>query len=482
MWIRFRRQSKIKKKLKVIASNLDEIQLAIMQIPKAKRNIFLKAISGKAAGLASMHGITTTISTFGFASTGTAIASLSGAAQLNATMYAIGGVVGGGVFAGGIILALAGIGIGFGLRNFLGNLWYGSERKNSSLNADEMRIRELCASLSHSINEYLEDHKKQNTKFEIEDVKSFLTSGIDPLISLIKNSEQTINNNLRIGARRGFKYAFKKIVSNKESLEQDLSVPAMKFVPTIKFSFLNFQENQTKENLLSSASVCFLVFTYKLLSHKEINLSYHEDLILAAFRRSAERFENASPEEIREYITQLEPNAVTGWFSNAKGIYHELLWADRENKDGDPLMARLFENTNHAGSDIEFVIDGDVVKEVQFKAVADPESIARHFERYPDIEVYATTEVANEVSEIYSNVTDSGFSLKDIDNDMKEFMFPGNSDIVQDAEAGALIGLLVSVLKNRRGSPSFKNKIKDTLKHSAVGGSTAIALEYVLFG
>jgi hypothetical protein len=38
MWIRFRRQSKIKKKLKVIASNLDEIQLAIMQIPKAKRN------------------------------------------------------------------------------------------------------------------------------------------------------------------------------------------------------------------------------------------------------------------------------------------------------------------------------------------------------------------------------------------------------------------------------------------------------------
>ena len=46
----------------------------------------------------------------------------------------------------------------------------------------------------------------------------------------------------------------------------------------------------------------------------------------------------------------------------------------------------------------------------------------------------------------------------------------------------AFIGLLVSVLKNRRGSPSFKIKIKDTLKHSAVGGSTAIALEYVLFG
>ena len=146
------------------------------------------------------------------------------------------------------------------------------------------------------------------------------------------------------------------------------------------------------------------------------------------------------------------------------------------------MTAKLFEETNHPGSDIEFIIDGNVVKEVQFKAVSDPESIAEHFEKYPDIEVYATTEVARKVKDIFENVKDSGFSLDEIDKETTDFIFPENSDMIPDAEAGAAIGLFIAALKNRKGSKSFRNKIKESLKLGTIGTSTAVALEYLLFG
>ena len=53
MWIRFRRQSKIKKKLKVIASNLDEIQLTITKTAPNKATLISvfpnKTVADKAA-------------------------------------------------------------------------------------------------------------------------------------------------------------------------------------------------------------------------------------------------------------------------------------------------------------------------------------------------------------------------------------------------------------------------------------------------
>ena len=151
----FKKQKIVIKHLNELLKLLGELQLCILQVPSKKKSIFLKIFSAKGSGVVTMSALSTGVSTFGAASTGTAIATLSGAAKVSATMAAIGSVVGGGMAAGGVVLALTGFGAGIVLRNTLGNLWYGKERKVLDLSADEIRIRELCSSLSYVINEYL---------------------------------------------------------------------------------------------------------------------------------------------------------------------------------------------------------------------------------------------------------------------------------------------------------------------------------------
>ena len=78
--------------------------------------------------------------------------------------------------------------------------------------------------------------------------------------------------------------------------------------------------------------------------------------------------------------------------SNVKGILHELLVERAENLNGDKITVRLFQEVNHSGAAIEFLIDGGVVLEMQIKAVQSPASI-EYFSRHPDTEVLATSEI-----------------------------------------------------------------------------------------
>lgn len=70
------------------------------------------AVAAKMAGAGIATGLLGLVSTFGTASTGTAIASLSGAAQSTATLYAVGSWVGGGVAWGAAITGGVGIVVG----------------------------------------------------------------------------------------------------------------------------------------------------------------------------------------------------------------------------------------------------------------------------------------------------------------------------------------------------------------------------------
>ena len=55
------------------------------------------------------------------------------------------------------------------------------------------------------------------------------------------------------------------------------------------------------------------------------------------------------------------------------------------------------------------MVDGEVISQVQLKAIMDKSLILEHFEKYPDIDVYATSEVASQL-----DVKDSGFSNRDL--------------------------------------------------------------------
>ncbi|RLA83789.1 MAG: hypothetical protein DRG78_03340 [Epsilonproteobacteria bacterium] len=94
-------------------------------------------------------------------------------------------------------------------------------------------------------------------------------------------------------------------------------------------------------------------------------------------------------------IQTLEPNQIEGLHSNIKGIYHEIRFAYEENMD-DEYIVELFTATNHAGADVRIIntLTGDV-QEVQLKATEYLSYIKKHNERYEDIDVFATSEVAS---------------------------------------------------------------------------------------
>ncbi len=70
------------------------------------------ALTAKMAGAGASAGLLGLVSTFGTASTGTAIAGLSGAAQSTATLYWVGSWVGGNVAVGALLTGGLAIGIG----------------------------------------------------------------------------------------------------------------------------------------------------------------------------------------------------------------------------------------------------------------------------------------------------------------------------------------------------------------------------------
>ena len=164
-----------------------------------------------------------------------------------------------------------------------------------------------------------------------------------------------------------------------------------------------------------SAAVAVAVTLHQLIAGKTSGWTPDQKLVIAALRRSAARLHGASDAELGDYLRPMSSVQVQGVASNVKGILHEMLVMQAENADGDDILAQIFEATNHPGADLEFVMDGDVVGEVQLKAVQDPGAIIEHFSRYPDIEVLATSEAYRALGGLFGDsVADSGISNVEI--------------------------------------------------------------------
>ena len=125
------------------------------------------AALGTAGGFAAAGITTTAVMALGTASTGTAIATLSGAAATNAALAALGGgsiaVGGGGMALGASVLGAATLGVGLlvggVIFNFTGNsLTEKADEVRQEVNKAEEQINKIC--------EYLDDLKNYCTKFE----------------------------------------------------------------------------------------------------------------------------------------------------------------------------------------------------------------------------------------------------------------------------------------------------------------------------
>ncbi|MEP1614643.1 MAG: hypothetical protein ABJL72_22320 [Roseobacter sp.] len=114
-----------------------------------------------------------------------------------------------------------------------------------------------------------------------------------------------------------------------------------------------------------------LAFTFqRLLEDKLSALSLESDLVLDSLRRSTNKLENASARDLSDYVQSLSPAQLNCVVSNTKGIYHEILFVEMHNVNGDVENAEIMKATNFPGANVQFFLDDEVVREVQFKAVS----------------------------------------------------------------------------------------------------------------
>jgi len=123
------------------------VEASVRQRSSRRTRVLLNTVFGKTAGALSIAGTTASIGALGTASTGTAIATLSGAASTSATLYWIGSTVGLGVAAGGMLLGGAGIGVGVAAGIAGRKKLIGKPRTDTDLQDYEVDLLSACSAL-----------------------------------------------------------------------------------------------------------------------------------------------------------------------------------------------------------------------------------------------------------------------------------------------------------------------------------------------
>lgn len=407
--------------------------------------------TAKVTSVAASAGIFGLVSTLGTAGTGTAIGTLSGAASTSATLAWIGGLVGGGMAAGAIILPAVGIAAGAATTMVIRKKFFNQRRTLADLEVFEKEILFAADSLLRPLSAITRGEQSHPTQIEL---KIFAHEGLRPLLRLIHA------HLFRLTSQQGKRpemdhfastlspkcYAalvrhFKSVRKQEAMLSQPKRLPASKwFRKFLADMFHSKVRGQKKVGLTTHLSSVALTVTFqRLLSDKITAFNLEQDLVLDALRRSKSDLENASVEVLANYVQGLSRQELRGVVSNTKGIYHEMLFVQAFNSEHPGMTARLMEATNYPGVDVQFMMQGDVMGEVQLKAVSSPALVHEHLRRYPDIEIMVTEEMAA----VIDGVDSSGFRNADISRDVANRMFElkgeGFLDEVSD-------GLLTSAL------------------------------------
>lgn len=96
-----------------------------------------------------------------------------------------------------------------------------------------------------------------------------------------------------------------------------------------------------------SAAVAIAVTLGQLLAGQRTGWSPDQEMVLDAMRRSTKALAEASEDVLAAYFSSLSAEQTQGVISNVKGIFHEMLVAAADNGDGDNVIAKQFELTNH---------------------------------------------------------------------------------------------------------------------------------------
>lgn len=396
---------------------LQALQDALLRVEKGTATRRTAQIAAKlGTTYASASALFGAASFFGTASTGTAIATLSGAAFTNAALAWLGGSV----FVGGFVVfavpLLAGGVAWVGTKRAWQKWGSGNPRSTDELDAQE---KVVVHGIDCLLNPLTLDRDKEANNLPECVYYSIWKGSLTPLIEVVEAKLE--------GAYTDWPFFAKRRV--RKTLEE-----------------LKHLKTKAEGNLATTASIPLGVFAATLLQTFGGNYDYtgEQQLVIEAFRRSANRLADATPSEISTYLSGMDASQRRGALSNIKGIYHEMVYVQEENLDGDEWRAELMLDVNHPGSDVlKFNTKTGEIKEIQLKAVEDRSTIERHYERYEGIDLEATEEVAEN-----AGVASSGFS-----NEKLTQSVDGAVRIIEHEESAAAIaedaleaGLIASVI------------------------------------
>lgn len=377
----------------------------------------VKGVSGKLGFAGTGAGIFSVASLLGTASTGTAIGSLSGAAFTNAALA----FVGGSMFVGSIIIGVASIAGGLGA--VIGAGWAyrkfaGEKREKSELDEQEQRILDVCLSLAVAFRE----QNNSGAGLDTISAKAVYGEALKPLCEELLECKYRASS-WPILARRNLY----KAIDNIQNIT-------------------GYLYNWSKKHPNVTVGIVSVVIL-QLLSDDIPNFNEQEEFVLEALRRSNHDLTNATEIELASYIQDMNPAQLSGLSNNVKGIYHELLYQNKENTDGDQYIVEIFDATNHAGSDIRIINTvTDDVKEVQLKATKYISYIKEHNEKYENIEVFATEEVAN----LDPSIMSTGFSNTELNEEVLSVVSGLNDYDDPSALSSMSIAGMVTLARNAK--------------------------------
>lgn len=411
----------------------------------------LAGVLGSAGATAGVFGIA---SLFGTASTGTAIASLSGAAFNAAALAWIGGSMATGAWIVGGLALLGAIGGRFAMRRVLGK-----KRKYKNLDQREQRVIDTCLLTATAFHKQAEDDMVLNpmaAQVLRDQLFATLLHEVDVCISKVSDLPSVPLKKLRRKRRD-----MTRLVKYLEKMEPAKS-------PDIK------KGRRIQAVSTGAVSAVFL----KLLAEDLPEFSEDEQLVLDALRRSKSSLADATHEELADYVQNLSPRQLAGLQNNVKGIYHEMAFAAKENTDGDEYVVELFESPNHPGADVRIInTETGEITEVQLKATNYESYVREHNERYENVSIFATEEVAAS-----AGVESSGFTNEELTRNTEQVLdtFAYEAEVLESMGVAAMVNLSINAAVLLRGGTLTQEQKGALIEGGIVSASVAGLVQLVL--
>jgi hypothetical protein len=488
----------INSQLAQIEASLLGVISAITQTPSKnvrRARLASSIATAKVTGVATTAGIFGLVSTLGTAGTGTAIGTLSGAASTSATLAWVGGLVGGGMAAGAIVLPLTGIAAGATATMYLRRKLHGRPRLLNELHPFEHEILFGADNLIRPLDILSKEGVPEPTSDEL---RLYAHDGLKPLISCIErylteatptsdqqNDVAKFTTTIKPKYQKQLRQHCRVLKKHADVLSRPRHISRSERFGSWLAKLVGSFQRRKPRSKPHLASVALAVTFQRLLDGQPSGLGAENDLVLNALRRSTNRLEDASIEELSEYVQSLSPSQLAGVVSNTKGIYHELLFIEMHNASGAAESAEIMEATNFPGADVQFFFDGEIVREVQLKAVSSPTLVHEHLQRYPDIEILVTEETAAILDGINSSGLSNAVLTRDVSDRMQELQGEGLLDDITDGiitSAFVTSGFVVWNVLTKRSANSVNFKQYLTNAGIAVGTASAIESAIALAG